>query len=123
MPPEMDEISPMVAAMAARASTASLVARWMDPTWPAICSVALDVWLARLLTSPATTAKPFPASPARAASMVAFSAKRLVWLAMSLIRLTTSPMLWASRCRPETMVPTLSASRSASVAMRVDCST
>ena len=32
------------------------------------------------LTSEATTAKPLPASPARAASIVAFSASRLVWL-------------------------------------------
>ena len=36
---------------------------------------------------------PLPASPARAASMVALRARRLVWLAMSLIRETTSPML------------------------------
>src|SRR5262249_54827460 len=34
------------------------------------------------LTSCATTANPLPYSPARAASMVAFSASRLVWLAM-----------------------------------------
>ena len=36
--------------------------------------------------------KPRPASPARAASMVAFSARRLVWPAMLLISSTTSPM-------------------------------
>ena len=44
----------------------------------AISSVALLVWLASALTSVATTAKPLPASPARAASMVALSASRLV---------------------------------------------
>jgi hypothetical protein len=33
-----------------------------------ISAVALPVWLATLFTSPATTAKPLPASPARAAS-------------------------------------------------------
>mmetsp|Transcript_5840 Transcript_5840/g.22860 ORF Transcript_5840/g.22860 Transcript_5840/m.22860 type:complete len:257 (+) Transcript_5840:1117-1887(+) len=37
---------------------------------------------ARLRTSPATTAKPRPCSPARAASTAAFSARMLVWKAM-----------------------------------------
>ena len=63
---------------------------------PAICalisSVARLVWPASALTSPATTAKPRPASPARAASMVALSASRLVCSAISVISLTTSPM-------------------------------
>ena len=40
-------------------------------------------------TSTATTAKPLPASPARAASTEAFSASKLVWKAMSSI----SPMM------------------------------
>ena len=48
-----------------------------------ISSVALAVWLASDLTSEATTAKPRPASPARAASMVAFSASRLVCSAIA----------------------------------------
>ena len=39
------------------------------------------VWWASALTSLATTAKPLPASPARADSIVAFSASRLVWSA------------------------------------------
>jgi hypothetical protein len=56
---------------------------------PEICddisSVALAVWLASDLTSEATTAKPRPASPARAASMVAFSASRLVCSAIAVI--------------------------------------
>ena len=38
---------------------------------------------ASVRTSEATTAKPLPASPARAASTAAFSASRLVWKAMS----------------------------------------
>ena len=38
---------------------------------------------ASLLTSSATTANPRPCSPARAASMEAFSARRFVWSAMS----------------------------------------
>ena len=41
-------------------------------------------------TSEATTAKPRPASPARAASTPAFSASRLVWKAISSI----TPMIW-----------------------------
>ena len=38
---------------------------------------------ARFRTSSATTAKPLPAAPARAASIAAFSARILVWKAMS----------------------------------------
>jgi len=41
-------------------------------------------------TSEATTAKPLPASPARAASIPAFKASRLVWKAISSI----TPMMW-----------------------------
>src|SRR5579859_7662798 len=69
----------------------------MAAIWVAMSSVALAVWLARVLTSLATTAKPLPASPARAASMVAFSASRLVWLAMSWMIWITSPILAATR--------------------------
>ena len=42
-----------------------------------------DAFVARVRTSDATTAKPLPASPARAASTPAFSANRLVWNAIS----------------------------------------
>jgi PAS domain S-box-containing protein len=48
--------------------------------------VSLAAWAqrcARLRTSSATTAKPMPASPARAASTAAFSARMLVWKAIS----------------------------------------
>ena len=79
-----------------------MVADWIAPIWAAISSVAFAVWVASDLTSDATTAKPLPASPARAASMVALSASRLVWLAMSLIRLTTSPIFCAASARPWT---------------------
>ncbi|MNI77133.1 hypothetical protein D3C73_1334080 [compost metagenome] len=48
---------------------------WMPAAvWPD-CSASLRI-------SPATTEKPLPASPARAASMAAFRARRLVWLVM-----------------------------------------
>ena len=55
-------------------------------------SVALAVSWARSLTSPATTAKPLPASPARAASMVALSASRLVCSAIEVMIFTTLPI-------------------------------
>ena len=42
-------------------------------------------------TSSATTAKPLPRSPARAASIAALSASRLVWRAMSWIASTMPP--------------------------------
>ena len=48
--------------------------------------------VASALTSLATTAKPVPASPARAASIVAFSASRLVRPAMSPISRATAPI-------------------------------
>ena len=89
-------------------------------------------------TSLATTAKPLPASPARAASTPAFSAKRLVWKAMSSITLmiwliwsddlsisvmaetapaTTLPLSSASERAERTMVST---SRARSAAERID---
>ena len=48
------------------------------------CAASAD-FCARLRTSSATTAKPFPASPALAASIAAFKARMLVWKAMSSI--------------------------------------
>jgi hypothetical protein len=74
----MPLISRMVLLMPPIAATQPLVADWIAATCSAISSVAFAVWLARFLTSEATTAKPLPASPARAASMVALSASRLV---------------------------------------------
>lgn len=43
----------------------------------------------------ATTAKPLPASPALAASMVAFNASKLVWDATPRIRSSTLPIICA----------------------------
>ena len=55
-------------------------------------SVAFEVSCASSLTSFATTAKPLPASPARAASIVALSARRLVGSAIDVIVFTTLPI-------------------------------
>ena len=54
--------------------------------------MAREVWLASDFTSAATTAKPLPASPARAASIVALSARRLVCPAIAEMAPTTEPM-------------------------------
>ncbi len=105
------------------ASTASLVAAWIWVICAPISSVALPVWLARLLTSEATTAKPLPASPARAASMVAFRARRLVWLAMLVIRPTTAPIFSAASASARTMASVRLASSTALPVIFDDCAT
>ena len=62
---------------------------WVDCSIRAEVSLAASAdLLARLRTSSATTAKPLPAFPARAASTAAFSASILVWKAISLIVFT-----------------------------------
>src|SRR5665647_1463240 len=78
------------------ASTALRVEDWIRPTFWPISEVAFAVCSASALTSCATTAKPRPASPARAASIVAFSARRLVCSAMVWIRLSTPSMRWVA---------------------------
>ena len=78
------------------ASTALPVELCTAPISLEMSSVALAVCTASDLTSDATTAKPLPASPARAASIVALSASRLVWPAMVRISLTTSPIFCAA---------------------------
>ena len=67
---------------------------WMDtPMRSFVLFAALELPSASDPISEATTANPLPASPALAASIEAFSAKRFVWSAMSsivLMMLTTS---------------------------------
>ena len=76
------------------ASTTRRVSAWMRLIISAILAVAEVVRSASLRTSSATTAKPRPCSPARAASMAAFSANKLVWSAISSITCTISPISW-----------------------------
>ena len=73
-------------ALSARDLTAVVTSLLMFWMLPAVC---LE-FSARVLISPATTAKPFPASPARAASMEALRARRLVWDAISRMTLVSS---------------------------------
>ncbi len=86
------------------AATASAVSAWIVSIWARMSSVACDVCVASDLTSDATTAKPRPASPARAASMVALRASRLVWLAIWVMKATTSPIFCAASARPVMLV-------------------
>ncbi|MNR47800.1 hypothetical protein D3C85_1669490 [compost metagenome] len=65
----------------------------VSPISPLISLAALALRCARLRTSPATTAKPRPCSPARAASTAAFSARMLVWKAMPSITPMMSTIL------------------------------
>ena len=75
---EIPPICSILSLIRAIACTVDPVWSWIALIRSAICSVARPVWVASDFTSDATTAKPLPASPARAASMVALSARRLV---------------------------------------------
>ena len=78
-------------------------------------SVALAVCLASSLTSLATTANPLPASPARAASIVAFSASRFVCWAIDVMTFTTLPISPLDSPSLATVALVLSATRTADV--------
>ncbi len=87
-----------------------------------ISPAAVALRCARLRTSPATTAKPRPCSPARAASTAAFSARMLVWNAMPSIMPMMSTTCCALRCTPSIVCTTRSTvpppCRAASAALR-----
>jgi hypothetical protein len=99
------------------AATDSSVALCMLTIWEPISPVAFAVCAASALTSCATTAKPRPASPARAASIVALRARRLVCSAMAVMSFTTSPMRCAACDRSAIRVSVSSAWPTAAVAI------
>ena len=71
-----------------------LVSSWTEAMIWRIDSVESIERSASLRTSAATTANPRPASPARAASIAALSASRLVCSAIALISSRISPIFW-----------------------------
>ncbi len=84
-----------------------------EPTCAVIRSVLWPVESARDLTSWATTAKPRPSSPARAASMVALSARSRVCDAIRAMRSTTAPISRAVASRDATAASVPEASATA----------
>ena len=83
-----------IVAPACRASTVPLCTFSLESSINCLISLAASAErCARLRTSVATTAKPRPASPARAASTAALSASRLVCEAMPLMMPTMSEIL------------------------------
>src|SRR5438445_643743 len=90
-------------------STTSPTSRWMSCTRPPASSAALPLCSASRRTSSATTANPLPCFPARAASIAAFSASRLVMSASSRID-AMNPVIrrlsWPSACTLAELSPT-----------------
>ncbi len=83
--PAIELTSAIVPAIEFMTTVVPCVNSWMFLICWATSAVALAVCVASDLTSAATTAKPLPASPALAASIVAFRVRRLVCAAISLI--------------------------------------
>ena len=89
----MYSLTPAIAALISDSEVATAAAIELSASISEeIVSVAYLAWLARLFTSEATTAKPRPASPARADSIVALSASRLICPVMLEI-ISTMPLI------------------------------
>src|SRR5262245_34553390 len=110
----------MTSVMASIASAVPVVISWIEPICSAISSVALAVCPASDFTSAATTANPLPDSPARAASIVAFKASRLVCPAIAWMSPTTSPIRVAAAPSCDIVVTVRCASETARPATSVD---
>jgi len=85
--------SPVRFAPSPTTATTRPVSAWISEISDAISAAAPCEPSASLRTSSATTAKPAPASPARAASTAALSARMFVWNAISSIVLMIFAML------------------------------
>ena len=106
-------IASIACEMRCTASTEPAASRCSASIFLVISSVAFWVCTASAFTSVATTAKPRPASPARAASMVELRASSVVCRAICAIRLTTLPIAADDSRRRSTLAL---ASRAASLA-------
>ncbi|MCW0414603.1 hypothetical protein NB689_000357 [Xanthomonas sacchari] len=139
---EAAEISPM---MSVTRCTEATISCMVVPAWPTraepsatrstdssisplISLAALAERWASVRTSLATTAKPRPCSPARAASTAALSARMLVWKAMPSITPMMSPMRRDEDAMPSivlttwpTTLPPCTATAAAPAARRLAC--
>ena len=89
----MQSLIMLTAEIAWSVETVPVRASWMErPMSTLVFWAASEDLAARLRTSSATTEKPFPAVPALAASTAAFSARMLVWKAMSSMVLMMPPI-------------------------------
>jgi hypothetical protein len=90
-------------------------------SWRTSLAASAERW-ARLRTSAATTEKPRPCSPARAASTAAFSARILVWKAMESITPMMSAILRDEWLMPSMVITTCwKAAPPRSATPRADC--